>query len=109
MSETFEVLKRFAAHGFRLEHTGGGCTAFVRRSHDGIVEMVTRTKRASAPLALSNECMLVTYENEEADPPAEPDATTTCAAMLDALESKVPAVEEYSLLSLRLNALEMRA
>lgn len=96
------ITERLARHGFVLEGTGGGCTAYVRRSADGFEELITDDD-AQAPTRLDSVAWVSNYDNGG---PTDDMETATVREMLAALDNPS---DEYCLLSLRLaNGLHKR-
>ena len=90
---------RFAARGFVLEHTDGGCSAFVRDAggaNDDIKEYVTLADDNAAPTRSAQRCRAsLVCDGEVAW-----DTVLTCDAILRCLEDPS---DEYTLLNQRLD------
>lgn len=94
--ELADIERRLAAAGFRREGMGGNCEAFVRRSVDGIEELITDDD-ASIPTSLSQQCYVANYSDGDCCDVLE--LTVTVRDVLDALERTD---DEYSLLTLKI-------
>ncbi len=92
------IRQRLASFGFNEEHTGGGCTAYIRRSGE-VEECLTIAGDPAIPTRLRDEITLGTHAGEEYK---EEDYETgwTLADVLAALEHPSG---EYVLLTLRLS------
>lgn len=64
---TTEAIKAAAERGFRLESTGGGCTAFVANVYDHEV-MITADEDATVPETLDSPCLIGFYGLEPLGP-----------------------------------------
>jgi hypothetical protein len=90
-----------AKHGFKLENTGGNCTAFIR--NDGqIEEIVTRWNDPSHPTKLSEKVIIGTYEIGTDGEPINNDDMATGYTFGDVLKALDNPSEEYFLLDQRL-------
>jgi len=98
-TEEAQIERRLAAHGFKLEGTGGNCTAYVRRAVDGFEEYLTVADDPTHPVHLTDLVSVGNYDGSKGD---GDDMTTgyTLADVLAVLEDET--LNEYALLSLRL-------
>lgn len=60
-----QAIKAAADRGFRLESTGGGCTAFVANVFEHEV-LITGTEDATVPATLESPCVVGFYAAEPA-------------------------------------------
>ena len=95
-----ELCARFAARGFTLEQTGGGCTAYVRDvggANDNIKEYVTVELGNAAPTHNAQRCRVSLVCDGET---AWDNAGLACETILRCLEDPS---DEYTLLNQRLD------
>lgn len=95
------IARRLSRWGFKLEGTGGNCTAYIRRNenaNDAIEELITIDGDASAPRRLADPCVVGVYTDERSEPDGEERATL--GEILTALERND---DEYTLLFLKLH------
>ena len=64
MATAGEAIEAAAERGFRLESTGGGCTAFVANVFDHEV-LITADEDATAPETLNSPCLVGFYAAED--------------------------------------------
>lgn len=95
-----DIKERLGEHGFTLEHTGGGCTAWTR--YDGeMVEMITLNDAPQAPWKLSDNVAIGTYAEDVEDLGDE--VTLRGYTLADVLAALENPSDEYFLLELRLH------